>query len=77
MYKRQALYNSGGVSKAMMEQYNTQMEAAASSLRQAQAQLITNSNQLSYTQLIADHDGVVANVLSLIHILLKHPLLNE
>lgn len=31
-----ALYNSGGVSKAMMEQYNT--------------------------QLIADHDGVVANV---------------
>ena len=46
----------------MMEQYNTQMEAAASSLRQAQAQLITNSNQLSYTQLIADHDGVVANV---------------
>lgn len=57
-----ALYNSGGVSKAMMEQYNTQMEAAASSLRQAQAQLITNSNQLSYTQLIADHDGVVANV---------------
>ena len=28
-----ALYNSGGVSKAMMEQYNTQMEAAASSLR--------------------------------------------
>ena len=56
-----ALYNSGGVSKAMMEQYNTQMEAAASSLRQAQAQLITNSNQLSYTQLIADHDGVVAS----------------
>lgn len=56
------LYNSGGVSKAMMEQYNTQMEAAASSLRQAQAQLVANSNQLSYTQLIADHDGVVANV---------------
>lgn len=46
----------------MMEQYNTQMEAAASTLRQARAQLIANSNQLSYTQLVADHDGVVANV---------------
>lgn len=56
------LYNSGGVSKAMMEQYNTQMEAAASTLRQSRAQLIANSNQLSYTQLVADHDGVVANV---------------
>lgn len=56
------LYNSGGVSKAMMEQYNTQLEAASSNLRQARAQLIASSNQLSYTQLIADHDGVVASV---------------
>ena len=56
------LYASGGVSKALMEQYNTQMEAAQSSLRQARAQLTANNNQLAYTQLVADHDGVVANV---------------
>lgn len=56
------LYQSGGVSQLTMEQYNTQLEAAASTLRQARAQLIASSNQLAYTQLVADHDGVVANV---------------
>lgn len=56
------LYASGAVSEAVRDQYNTQLEAANAALRQAQAQANASGNQLSYTQLVSDVDGVVANI---------------
>lgn len=56
------LYASGAVSQAVFDQYNTQLEAANAALRQAQAQTNTSSNQLEYTNLRSDADGVVANI---------------
>ena len=38
------------------------MEAAEGTLRQAQAQMNASSNQLTYTQLVADHDGTISNL---------------
>jgi multidrug efflux system membrane fusion protein len=57
-----ALYNQGAVSESVWDSYRTQHEAAEAALAQAQAQLATAMNQLGYTQLTADHDGVVSSV---------------
>ena len=54
------LYAGGAVSEATRDQYNTQLEAANAALRQAQANANASGNQLSYTQLTSDADGVVA-----------------
>ena len=56
------LYNSGAVSKITVEQYENTANAALASVQQAQAQLTGNNNQLEYTQLVADHDGVIAAI---------------
>ena len=56
------LYAGGAVSEAMRDQYNTQLEAANATLRQAQANANASGNQLSYTQLTSDADGVVAAI---------------
>ena len=54
-----SLYAQGAVSEAVRDQYMTQLEAASAALRQAQAQANVSSNQLGYTQLVSDTDGVV------------------
>ena len=54
-----SLYAQGAVSEAARDQYQTQLEAASAALRQAQAQANVSSNQLGYTQLVSDTDGVV------------------
>lgn len=56
------LYVGGAVSEATRDQYNTQLEAANAALRQAQANANASGNQLSYTQLTNDADGVVAAI---------------
>lgn len=56
------LFADGAVSEAVRDQYVTQLEAANASLRQAQASVNANSNQLAYTQLTSDADGVVASL---------------
>ena len=56
------LYNSGAVSKITVELYENTANAALASVQQAQAQLTGNNNQLEYTQLVADHDGVIAAI---------------
>ncbi|MBR1591343.1 MAG: efflux RND transporter periplasmic adaptor subunit [Acidaminococcaceae bacterium] len=56
------LYEKGAVSSMARDQYKTQFDAAASSLKSAQAQLNASQNQLGYTQLISDHDGTVASI---------------
>jgi multidrug efflux system membrane fusion protein len=57
-----ALFRQGAVSESVWDTYRTQNEAAEATLAQAQAQLATAMNQLGYTQLTADHDGVVSSV---------------
>lgn len=56
------LYAGGAVSEATRDQYNTQLEAANAALRQAQANANASGNQLGYTQLTSDADGVVAAI---------------
>lgn len=56
------LYAQGATSKAALDTYNTQLDAANAALRQAQAQAQVSSNQLGYTQLKSDTDGVVAAI---------------
>jgi multidrug efflux system membrane fusion protein len=58
----QTLFSEGAVSQMVRDQYKTQYEAAAATLQQAEAQLNASQNQLSYTQLVADHDGSVSAV---------------
>ena len=54
-----SLYAQGAVSEAIRDQYATQLEAASAALRQAQSQANVSSNQLGYTKLVSDTDGVV------------------
>lgn len=54
------LYAQGAASKLALDNYNTQLDAANAALRQAQAQANAAGNQLDYTQLKSDADGVVA-----------------
>ncbi len=58
----QELYQRGAVSQMIRDQYQTQYEAAASTLQQAQAKLTSYQNQLGYTQLTADHDGTISSL---------------
>lgn len=57
-----SLYAQGAVSEAVRDQYNTQLEAASAALRQAQAQANVSGNQLGYTQLVSDADGVISSI---------------
>jgi len=56
----ETLFSKGAVSESIRDQYRTQYEAAAATLQQAEAQLIASSHQLEYTELRADHDGVIS-----------------
>ena len=57
-----ALYKSGAVSQTVYESYLVQLDAANAQLRQAQAQANASGNQLEYTRLYSDADGVVAAI---------------
>lgn len=54
------LYEQQAVSAAVYDQYKTSYEAALAAVQQAQAQYAQGSNSLSYSQLIADSDGVIS-----------------
>lgn len=56
------LYAQGATSKLALDNYNTQLDAANATLRQAQAQANASGNQLDYTQLKSDSDGIVAAI---------------
>ena len=58
----ESLFSKGAVSAMVRDQYKTQYEAADATLKQAEAQLQVSSNQLNYTQLVADHDGVISSL---------------
>lgn len=57
-----SLYQSGAVSQAVYDSYLVQLDAADAQLRQAQAQTSVSYNQLEYTRLRSDADGVVASL---------------
>ena len=62
-YKRYtALYEKGAVSTMIRDEHKTRYDAAASQLESARAQLTASGNQMDYTRLVSDHDGVVASI---------------
>lgn len=58
----QALYSQDAVSAATLDQYQTAYNQAVAQYNQANAAVQAQENQLSYTSLTADADGVVAAV---------------
>lgn len=58
----QALYNQDAVSAAALDQYQTAYNQAVAQYNQAQAAVQAQENQLSYTSLTADADGVISAV---------------
>ena len=62
-YKRYtALYEKGAVSTMTRDEHKTRYDAAASQLESARAQLTASENQVGYTRLVSDHDGVVTSI---------------
>ena len=58
----ESLHSQGAVSTMVRDQYRTQYEASAATLNQAAANLTAAENQMSYTTLVADHDGSIASI---------------
>ena len=58
----QELYSADAVSAADLDQFQTAYDRAAAQYNQAQAGQQAQDNQLSYTRLTADADGVIAAV---------------
>lgn len=58
----ESLREQGFVSSAEIERRQTTLKAADASLRQAQSQAQAQGNQVAYTQLLADAEGVVVAV---------------
>lgn len=58
----QQLYEQDAISAAVLDQYQTAYNQAVAQYNQAQAARQAQQNQLSYTQLTADADGVISAV---------------
>lgn len=56
------LYEQNAVSRMQYEQYQNAYDAAVATVRQASAQYAQGANQLDYSTLYADADGVIASV---------------
>ena len=56
------LYENGAVSRAVYDQYQSAYDSAVAAVRQTSAQYSQGLNQLGYTALYADSDGVVSNI---------------
>lgn len=56
------LYQNKVISKSLYDQYKTSLDAREQALSQAKAQLNQRRNELGYTRLRADADGVIANI---------------
>ena len=57
------LYKKGFISKAEFDRWQNAFNVAKARLEQAQAQLAVTRNQTGYTELAADHAGVVTAIL--------------
>jgi multidrug efflux system membrane fusion protein len=58
----QQLLTKGAVSEATYDQYKQQYEAAQAAVEQSRAQQVQSNNQLGYSKLIADMDGVITKI---------------
>lgn len=56
------LYEQNAISRAQLDQYENAYEVALAAVRQSTAQYEQGANQLGYTSLVADGDGVVSSV---------------
>jgi membrane fusion protein, multidrug efflux system len=56
------LYEQNAISRAQYEQYQNAYVAAAAGVRQASAQYVQGTNQLSYSTLYAESAGVVSSI---------------
>lgn len=56
------LYEQNAVSRMQYEQYQNAYDAALATVRQASAQHAQGANQLDYSTLYADSDGVIASI---------------
>lgn len=56
------LYQTGAASKLTLDQYVNELNAANASLREARANATASYNQLEYTSLVSDADGVVSSL---------------
>ncbi len=54
------LYEQGAVSRAQLDQYQNAYAVALASVRQASAQYVQGANQVGYSTLVADQDGVIS-----------------
>lgn len=62
LQRYRGLFDKGFISAAEFDRRQTTFDTAAAHLEQATAQLGINRNQTAYTELRADHDGVVTAV---------------
>ncbi|WP_094603585.1 Multidrug resistance protein MdtA [Sporomusa silvacetica DSM 10669] len=56
------LYEQNAISRAQLDQYENTYEVALATVNQSTAQYAQGANQLGYTSLVADSDGVISNV---------------
>ncbi len=56
------LLAQGAISRAQLDQYQNAYEVALAAVRQSSAQYTQGTNQLGYSTLIADSDGIISNI---------------
>lgn len=56
------LYEQNAISRAQLDQYENTYEVALAAVNQSTAQYAQGANQLGYTSLVADSDGVISSV---------------
>lgn len=56
------LFEQNAISRAQLDQYENAYQVALAAVNQATAQYTQGANQLGYTSLVADNNGVVASV---------------
>jgi RND family efflux transporter MFP subunit len=62
LHRYRQLYAQNAISRAQLDQYENAYEVAQAAVRQAAAQYAQGSNQLDYSLLYADKDGVIAAI---------------
>jgi multidrug efflux system membrane fusion protein len=56
------LLEQGAISRAQLDQYQNAYEVALAAVRQSSAQFTQGTNQLGYSTLVADSDGIISNI---------------
>ncbi|MCM0759579.1 MULTISPECIES: efflux RND transporter periplasmic adaptor subunit [Sporomusa] len=62
LHRYRQLYAQNAISRAQLDQYENACEVAQAALRQATSQHVQGANQLDYSLLYADKDGVISAI---------------